>query len=175
MEFNDDCSDEDLMLAYQSGHYTAFELLYDRYKGRLFAFLIKKLRKQEEAEELFQLIFMKFHKSRDLYNPRLNFAPWLFTIAQNTLFDHYRKQKRILEDSNSELIELLPSPLVKNFEPTSLDILNEQQRKAIELRYENDLSFDEIAESLKTSTVNVRQIISRAIKKIRTTNSKKSL
>lgn len=136
------------MKAYQGGDSAAFDILFDRHKARVFGFLMKKLGRRFEAEEVFQSTFMKLHQSRRLYDPNFRFAPWLFTITQSVLKDHFRKTKRSLD---------------------------ERQRIAVELRYGQDLSFDEIAEKLQTTSSNVRQLISRAIKKIRRDKTKEDL
>lgn len=163
------------MKAYQGGNSAAFDILFERHKGRVFGFLMKKLGRRFEAEEVFQATFMKLHQSRRLYDPNFRFAPWLFTITQSVLKDHYRKKKRTLEDSDSEHLDETPAKEPESIEQPSLEGLDERQRMAVELRYGRDLSFDEIAEKLQTTPVNVRQLISRAIKRIRKEKSQEDL
>ena len=69
MKFNHESSDEELMKAYQSGDSAAFDVLFERHKGRVFSFLMGKLGKRFESEEVFQAAFMKLHQSRRLYDP----------------------------------------------------------------------------------------------------------
>ncbi len=97
------------MKAYQVGNSAAFDILFDRHKSRVFGFLMKKLGKRFEAEEVFQAAFMKLHQSRRLYDPNFRFAPWLFTITQSVLKDHFRKNKRNLEDSVGDVWDELPA------------------------------------------------------------------
>lgn len=163
------------MKAYQSGDSAAFDVLFERHKGRVFSFLMGKLGKRFESEEVFQAAFMKLHQSRRLYDPNFRFAPWLFTITQSVLKDHFRKTKRNLEDSVGDVWDDLPAQESEKPEQPNLEGLEARQRLAVEMRYGQDLSFDEIAEKLQTSSVNVRQLIGRAIKKIRREKSKEDL
>lgn len=117
---------------------------------------------------MFQGTFMKLHSSRKLYDPSFKFTPWLFTVCQSVLKDHLRKKSKILEDANEEILEQTPgSQYTQNSDSLSFDSLEERQRVALEMRYGEDLSFDEIAKKLQTSPGNIRQIVSRAIKKMR--------
>ncbi|MBW6510104.1 MAG: hypothetical protein K0A94_11250 [Desulfuromonadales bacterium] len=54
-------SDEQLMTAYADGDTQAFQVLYERHKGRLLGYLYSKLRDRDEAEEVFQITFAKLH------------------------------------------------------------------------------------------------------------------
>jgi RNA polymerase sigma factor (sigma-70 family) len=175
MRFSHESSDEELMKAYQSGDSAAFDLLFERYKGRVFGFLMKKLGRRFDAEEVFQATFMKLHQSRRLYDPNFRFAPWLFTITQSVLKDYFRKKKRHIEDSVGDTWGEIPAQEPESRERPNLEGLDERQRLAVEMRYEQDLSFDEIAKKLQTSSVNVRQLISRAIRKIRKEKSQEDL
>ena len=157
------------MQEYQNGNLLAFEILYTRHKARIFGFLMKKLRNQFEAEEVFQGTFMKLHSSCQQYDPSFKFSPWLFTVCQSVLTDYLRKRKRRLpENSDDDFIDQLPAPQNGEIDSLpSLSSLNENQRLALEMRYTEDLDFDEIAKKLQTSPANIRQLISRAIRKLR--------
>lgn len=166
MKVFDSTSDEDLMRAYQGGDSEAFEILFLRNRARVFGFLLKKLKVRSEAEDVFQATFMKLHSSRKLYDPSFKFTPWLFTICQSVLKDHYRTRNRNLEDANEELIEKAPAQQPEA-PSISLEALDQSQKAAVEMRYFEDLSFDEIANKLQTSPSSARQLVSRAIRKIR--------
>lgn len=161
------------MLAYADGDMEAFEALYQRHKQRIFGFLIKKLKSQTEAEEVFQAVFTKLHIARENYRQDIPFLPWVFTIARNALIDHIRKrnvyQKHV---TTSELAvatyaEQLSPATSSHFEVEGLSSLTKTQRQALEFRFNQGLTFAEIAEQVQTSADNSRQIISRAIRKLR--------
>ncbi len=161
------------MLAYADGDMEAFEALYWRHKNRIFGFLMKKLKNQTDAEEVFQAVFIKLHVAREKYRRDIPFLPWAFTITRNALIDHIRKrdayQKHVI---TSELaVETYAEPsgseAPERIEVEGLSSLTETQRQALEFRFNQGLTFAEIAEQMQTSADNSRQIISRAIRKLR--------
>jgi RNA polymerase sigma-70 factor (ECF subfamily) len=166
-------SDEELMALYQNGDFLAFECLYERHSGRVFQYLKTKVTHCRYAEDLLQEVFMKVHRSRTKYVSEYPFLPWIFTIARNTVVDFLKSsQRRESPATTSESFEFSNTPTI-SVETIEYDLahalgtLPKEQKRAIELRYLNDWSFEKIAEEMKTTPVNSRQIISRGIKKIR--------
>lgn len=161
------------MLAYADDDMEAFEALYRRHKQRIFGFLVKKLKNQTEAEEVFQAVFTKLHVARGTYRQDIPFLPWVFTIARNALIDHIRKRETYQKHvTTSELaVETYAgragSETPGHFEVEGLASLTETQRQVLELRFSQGLTFAEIAEQMQTSAANSRQIISRTIRKLR--------
>jgi RNA polymerase sigma-70 factor (ECF subfamily) len=119
------------------------------------------------ASDLFQTAFLKLHQARHRYDPALPFAPWLFTITQRVLIDHYRKAGAERDAESAFGFPEIPALDGAKDRLPSLGSLNATQREAIELRFGKDLPFEEIAKKLGTSKVNVRQIVSRAVRKLR--------
>ena len=167
-------TDEELMSAYAEGDMEAFQCLYQRHKDRVMGFLVAKLKDRDDAEEVFQTVFTKLHLARDKYQHDIPFLPWIFTIARNALIDHVRKvatyRKHVM---TSEVAIETSSAAATNATSDSIELrelsrLNESQRQALELRFSEGLTFAEIAEKMDTSASNSRQIISRAIRKLRT-------
>jgi RNA polymerase sigma factor (sigma-70 family) len=169
MKENAERSDEELMTLYQAGEYAAFECLYERHSGRVFQYLKGKVA-VEAARDLLQETFLKVHRSRGQYSAQYPFLPWLFTIARNTLLDFFKTSESKIKKS-----EIRPDSLagIQSGDNSEYDLsailggLPVLQRRAIELRYLNDWSFEKIADEMKTTPENSRQIISRGIKKIR--------
>lgn len=164
-------SDEVLMTHYQAGDFDAFEALYNRNSSRVFAFLRKKV-SHETAEELLQDAFVKLHSSRNKYDANYPFLPWLFTVVKNTLYDHFKKSESILMQKTVTINLLNNAPEViaplPNIELSALTAqLSEHQKMAIEMRYMKDWSFEKISLVMNTSPENIRQLISRGVKKIR--------
>lgn len=161
------------MSAYADGDAQAFEVLYDRHKGRLLGYLYSKLRDRDEAEEVFQIVFAKLHTARDRYREDIPFLPWIFAIARNALIDHVRRnlvyRKNLIFDD-----KLLVTAVAVETPDTSVgdtiaevSTLSPRQREVLELRFDQDFSFDDIAVRLETSSSNVRQIVSRTIRQLR--------
>jgi RNA polymerase sigma-70 factor (ECF subfamily) len=160
-------SDEELMRSYQQGDFSAFETLYGRYSGKVFGFLRKRLGSGAFVDDIHQAIFLKLHEARSQYKKEFKFAPWLFVITRTTMIDHIRKQKRLAVETGT-----VDFDFQNLFHPTlevavDLSGLSESQRKVLELRFDEGKEFDAIAQELNTSSANIRQQVSRAIKKLR--------
>lgn len=165
-------TDETLMGLYMNGNEQAFNLLYARYSARVYGYLRQRLQDPQAANDVFQLTFTKLHRSRVQYNSSFPFAPWLFTIVRNALLDWMKSKKtneKLREDF--ELSErIFNQPIFENLnaaDPVNLSSLPMNQRSAIEMRYFEELPFEEIAKRLETSPANVRQLISRGIRQLK--------
>ena len=161
------------MLSYAAGDIDAFEELYGRHKSRVFGFLMGKLKDRSEAEDTFQAIFSKLHQNRHRYRPDIPFVPWLFTISRNAVIDHVRKKtarRKYVTDSEYPMESYAdPDQGLGSMDEVLSELarLSECQRQALELRFSQGLTFAEIAERMQTSADNSRQIISRAVLKLR--------
>jgi RNA polymerase sigma factor (sigma-70 family) len=89
-------TDEALMLAYRDGDAAAFEVVYGRWRGRLYRYLAHQA--AEVADELFQDTWLRVVNARTSYEVTAKFSTWLFRIAHNRLIDHYRARGRNLVD-----------------------------------------------------------------------------
>lgn len=168
MSFQDE-SDESLMLRYQQGDYLAFEEIYRRHSGRVYGYLRSRLAQKSEASDLLQIIFMKVHRSRERYRPEMPFLPWLYAVSRNVLTDFLRSVQRA-----PLLVEVPDHLAAKEKEvssgPTAEDglaKLDESERQLVNMRFNDELSFDEIAAALDVTPVTARKRLSRAIQKIR--------
>ncbi len=92
-----DTTDETLMLAYKAGDGGAFEILYGRWKGRLYRYLLHQCGDRGRAEEMHQDVWLKVIGARAGYEVAAKFSTWLFRIAHNRLIDHWRSAGRRAE------------------------------------------------------------------------------
>ena len=165
-----DQTNEELMLAYAKGSEEAFQILYERHSSKVYGFLAGKLKDRPLTDDAFQATFMKLHISRSQYDPALPFVPWLFTVCRTAMLDTLRVRKKStrLEDLNPVEVEnaVAETPKETSSIP-GLQALPTAQRQVLEMRYLQELSFDEIASGLETSSENSRQLVSRATKKLR--------
>lgn len=160
------------MSRYQSGDATAFEALYSRHSMRIFSYLRKRV-SEGDSRELLQEVFEKLHVNRLKYNPQYPFLPWIFTLTRNSVFDFAKKaETKLAMGSVTEpiVLENVTQNLVVEGDQDISSILQglpSTQKRAIELRYLQDWSFEKIAVEMNTSEENTRQIISRAIRKLK--------
>ncbi|MBL7664268.1 MAG: RNA polymerase sigma factor [Bacteriovoracaceae bacterium] len=167
--------DEELMSAYITGDEIAFAVIYGRYSGKIYSFLRKKLKAREEVDEVFQKVFLKFHSTRKNYNSSYPLLQWFYVVARTTLLDHFRSLNRQIKTDEMpiDLNSLGPSQEPHQAtlgEEKGVGILNSlsaDQRRMVEMRFVDDLTYEEIAQALNKSQDSIRQTISRAFKKIR--------
>lgn len=173
---NDYSSDEELMQAYQNGVDGAFDLLFKRHSGRVYGFLMNRLTDRAQADDVFQATFLKLHQARRHYDPSFPFTPWLFTVCKSVLTDHLRKLKRSKEDANDDLVTTAVDErsIAREAPSVPLDMLPSAQRMAVELRYQDELQFEEIADRLETSPSNVRKLVSRGIQRLKFLSGEKA-
>ena len=180
-------SEDELMLAYQEGDSLAFNELYDRMADKLYGYLERRLTSPEHVDEVFQSTMAKFHQTRFQYRPPLPVLPWLFTICRTVMIDSVRQQARRRETFDDDMDKYQKYETVHQPEATllsqtaffegvaGLKTLSESQKDALTLRFENDLSFEEIAKRLDTTPANARQLISRALRKLKVFATKKGI
>lgn len=156
----------------------SYEEMVDKYYSVILGYIIKKIGSREDAEDLTQDIFLNCHKDWERFDPsRASISTWLFAITDNRLKNYYRDKKlnvplwevleeMIVEDTN--MIDcIINQEETKEVFSKVMYCLNERQKKAIYLRYFEQLKMDEISEKLQCSEENVRVIIHRAIKKMK--------
>ena len=178
-----DCVDSDtvLMERVREGDREAFEALVLRYRQPVLNFVARSLRDLSEAEDIAQQTFVQVWKSAARYHPSARFTTWLFTIARNLSLNEIRRRSRHPADSMDELTAEqedsygrqfsdpkagLPSraiheaELAELAEQAILD-LPENQRTALLLCREEELSYEEIAQILGTSLSATKSLIFR--------------
>ncbi len=161
------------MVAYLTGDVLAFERIYARYSGKILAYLQKKIQNPEERDEVFQLVFFKFHKSRRSYDPGYPLLQWLYVITRSTYLDHLKRKRRLERTTEAFKVEQEIADLSQN-EPTPslsegefLSGLSGISKEVVSQRIMDESSYEEIAMKLNMSESNVRQIFSRTLRKLR--------
>lgn len=182
----DDCqtnpSDEQLVQAALGGDLEAFEALVVRYQRQVFQLAYRILNQREEAEDAVQDVFVNVYQKLHQYNPVYRFSPWLYKITANTCISRIRRTKKVVllnfDDEQTRQLEFrnaeLPDPLMHlEQEELRQEIMRAMQklpdsyRVILLLRYQMDLSNQEIAECLDISKENVEVKLHRARKSLR--------
>lgn len=141
-----------------------FEYLVNSYKDRVYGFIYHMIHDSESAEDLTQDVFVKVYQNLYKINPDYGIKSWLFKIAYNTTINYLKKNKsRKKEVAFGEGFEneIQGKSYIDDFEARHV-ILNEIRTlksdcKAIFLlRVVEDLSFDQIAIMLGTTTASVK-------------------
>ena len=160
-------SDEELMKLYQKGENMAFEVIYNRNKGRIYSYLNKRMSNDSAIDEVFQNILLKFHNSRMNYDPKYPLGKWIFTISRSELLDFKKKRKFVYEDLKDEHLASEVQNTIEKVDLNDVKNLSENEKSSISLRYYSEKDFLEISKLLDVSESNVRKLISRGLKKVR--------
>ena len=102
--------DERVLVArLRAGDTGAFDEVYDAYRPRVFAFLLRMTRSRTLAEDLLDETWLRLVRHAPRLLPDTRMGPWLFTVARN-LYWTYRRDSLVEETSVPELLTLWPSP-----------------------------------------------------------------
>lgn len=163
--------DEELMVRYQKyADPNAFNELFRRYKGKIYGYLRSRVTDGGACDDIFQTTFLKMHQKKQKYSDKYPFSVWIFTICRNNMLDYFRKKRPDVDINNPKVnmaVEESEPEVESKIPEYAWQALPESQKVAIQMRYQSDQPFDEIARELKTSSQNVRKLISRGIQKLR--------
>jgi RNA polymerase sigma-70 factor (ECF subfamily) len=186
MEMNNfsDRASEDYELvqtALKNSSQAAYSTLMERYRDSIFHTMLKMVRNNEDAEDLTIEAFGKAFQKLPTYSPSYAFSTWLFKIATNNCIDFIRKQRMkitsidepVKEDSDENFGRLLKanslnpeesymleqrSRLLRNM----MDKLKGGYRQMIEMRYFDEMSYQEISEKMNLPIGTVKAQLFRA-------------
>jgi RNA polymerase sigma-70 factor (ECF subfamily) len=162
------------------GDEKAFARLLNRYKDTIYFMLLKMLNNRSDAEDLTLEAFGKAFKNLHQYSPTYAFSTWLFKIASNNCIDFLRKKKGVLisienDNEHNEISETAKlkskdlNPEEKLIRKQKAILLHKVVRRLkphyqtlVELRYFNELSYEEIAKELNLPLGTVKAQLFRA-------------
>jgi RNA polymerase sigma-70 factor (ECF subfamily) len=173
--------DATLMLRVKQGDSSAFAELVDKYKQPLMNVAYRMLGDATEAEDLAQNVFVQVHKSAHRYQVSSKFSTWLFTIARNLCLNEIRRRSRHPATSLDAPHPDQEGQPLHQFEDTktasppetllhgelqekiaqALAVLPENQRLAILLCRQDELSYEQIAKVLGCSVSATKSLIHR--------------
>ena len=168
-------SDEKLIALFQSGDINAYNELVERYKERLFNFVLRYFNNREQAEDVVQDTLIKLYTHASYYKNVAKFSTWIFTIAKNNALTELRKNKRKrteslwTEDGNpldinskeQSLDQKTHNEFAINQLNKFLDEIPENFRMAVVLRDFQELSYDEISKILEIPIGTIKSRINR--------------
>ena len=162
-------TDGELVRAIQEGDIPAFEELVKRYQRGLFAFVHRILENEDDAYEVVQDTFFQIYKTIERVDPERKFSTYAFEIAKNTSISVLRKRKRTvslemaedIEDDES-LLERVSRADDSVFIRRKIEQLPEKYKSVITLYYFDDVSYEEISQTLGLPVNTVRTHLKRA-------------
>ncbi|MCX6902803.1 MAG: sigma-70 family RNA polymerase sigma factor [Verrucomicrobia bacterium] len=160
----------------------AFEALVEKYKQPVFSLIYRSLHDAAEADDVSQNVFIQVYKSASRYRVSAKFSTWIFTIARNLCLNELRRRSRhpaeSLDQSSpqdehqparqiEDMNTVHPPDLVLRGElerkvDEAIAALPENQRTALLLCREGELSYEEITKVLGCSLSATKSLIHRA-------------
>lgn len=168
--------DAQLVAAYRGGDQAAFGVLYDRYLDKIYRFIFYKTFDTPTAEDLTSSTFFKaLNKIGTLDLTRGTFSAWIYSIARNTVIDHYRSRHMaaatgedvfdLSEENRTE--ETLDAKESLATVHEYLKTLSPLQREIVTLRLWEERSYADIAVIVGGTESSVKMAFSRTIRKLR--------
>ena len=166
--------DRDLVIAYQAGDDEAFAELVREYRPGLLNHARRRLSCNESAEDAVQETLVRALRAMPRFNGNYLVEPWLHRILTNVCIDEGNRRRREGEKTERAAVNdssLQPTPSVETELGLDLDLsdvvdavegLSEPYREALQLRFVDELSYDEVAKAAGVSEDNARARVSRA-------------
>lgn len=173
--------DYELVLSAIDGRQKSYAVLMDRYRNSIFHMMLKMVNNREDADDLTLEAFGKAFNKLHSYAPRYAFSTWLFKIAINNCIDHIRKKRLKMLSIDDPIEPNSEHDYSTNIRSTALDpeerfireqrlklmrtVLNQlnlKYRLMIELRFFEELSYEEIAQELSIPLGTVKAQLFRA-------------
>ncbi len=163
----------------KKGKQGAFKFLLDYYWNEVFGFQMKRVRNEYEAEDISIEAFAKAFDKINLFDERQKFSTWLIAISKNIQIDKSRKKNASIytntTDANAEQVHKIPdhSPTPEDKLITEqnlsellrdIKLLKPHYQEVIQLFYFQEMSYNEIAETLGEPLNNVKVRLLRARK-----------
>lgn len=165
------------MLALRGGDGSAFDVLFERWAGRLLRYLERVVGDAATAEELVQEAFLRVYRARERYEPGARFSTWLYTIGTRLALNELRRPARRTPHQSTDDPGAPPLPVAADEAPPDrvadarrlagrveahLAELPERQRAALLLSAVEGLSYAEVAAALGTTEKSVKALVHRA-------------
>jgi RNA polymerase sigma-70 factor (ECF subfamily) len=155
MENDKELDDKVLFDRWAKGDQSGFAALYDRYKNRVFAFLLRMTSDRETAEDLMQETFLAAHRNIEQFDRNRVFLSWMFGIAHKRTIDYFRHQK-VENEHRDEAVGSVGSKLqrpddqveskkLRKLVADAVETLDPNQREVFMLRELGGVPFKEIA------------------------------
>jgi RNA polymerase sigma-70 factor, ECF subfamily len=176
----DTAPDEKIMSEVQAGSGDAFAVLFDRYHRLVLVTALRIVRDVAEAEEVTQSVFLDLYRAARQFDPtKGTLKVWLLQFAYHRSINRrnylvlrqFYKREDLQEVLDWEISEGAASqfapPESARLAEQALGILNEAQRRVIEMVFFEELTLKEVAEKTKQSFSSVRNHYYRGLDRLR--------
>ncbi len=175
--YNNNESDDKLIEMVKNGDCEAFAPLIERYKMSIYRLVYQMVHNRDDTEDLVQEIFIKAYQGIKTFKSGYKFLPWLSKIAVNHTLNFIKKERKIdvqpLEwaqnyaDNKGDPVQMVKEKMLKEKIAKAMAQLPEEYRVVLVLRIEEQLSYEEISQTLGIPAGTVMSRIARAREHLR--------
>jgi len=174
-------TEQTLIQRSQKGDHNAFAALVDEHQRYVYNLALRVVKDENEALDLTQETFVRAWTALPNFKGQSQFRTWLYRIVTNLCYNRLPNLRRSLNDLGNDVIENIPetgaafdnparefeSNETRNYLHQAMEDLDENYRLLLTLRYQNELSYEEIASTLNLPLGTVKTGIFRAKAKLR--------
>jgi RNA polymerase sigma-70 factor (family 1) len=162
--------DSELLIKLTNGDRAAFDALYNRHWKMVFDAAYKRVDNVDDAKDIAQEVFVQLWQRRTKA-PIKQLSSYLFVAARNGVFKHFEQQNKFVTGSDAAYHQqdptfadqpLLYKEFIQNFAQL-VAALPPQQQQIFSMRFEKDMSSQEIATALGISPKTVRNLLGRSL------------
>ena len=162
-----------------------FTLIYNRYKAKVYNYVLRMVSNQIISEDIVQNVFLKLFENIDLIRNKSSIGFWIFKTARNEIYTHYRNKKIRVDQfgvldydsinvlSEDDLREEFEIKEIKEILMSELDSMSFEQREVFILKEYAGMSYKEIASVMeidenlvKSRLFNTRQRLIKRVSKV---------
>ena len=176
-KFDGSRPDSELISAFKNGDITGYNEIVRRYQQQVYWVIRKMVNSHDDADDLTQEVFIKVYSALRDFREESNLFTWLYRIASNYSINHLRKMKirntvsfeivtEQIESKDKRSDETMDEASRRKLLERAIETLPAKQRAVFNMRYYDELSYEDISKILKKSVGGVKANYFHAVKKL---------
>lgn len=172
-----DMQDSELISAFKNGDITGYNEIVRRYQKQVYWVIRKMVNSHDDADDLTQEVFIKIYSALKSFREESNLFTWLYRIATNYSINHIRKIKvkntvsfeivtEQVESKEKRSDETIDEKARRKILEKAIETLPAKQRAVFNLRYNENLSYEDISKIMNKSVGGIKANYFHAVKKL---------
>jgi RNA polymerase sigma factor (sigma-70 family) len=169
--------DSELISVFKNGDITGYNEIVRRYQQQVYWIIRKMVNSHDDADDLTQEVFIKIYSALKDFREESNLFTWLYRIAINYSINHIRKVKvrntvsfeiitEQFESKEKRSDEVVDEKTQRMLLEEAIETLPAQQRAVFNLRYNENLSYEDISKIMNKSVGGIKANYFHAVKKL---------
>lgn len=177
MKILEDNIEKDLLIRLSQGEEPAYNTLYKAYSKPLYLRILRMVKDVDIADDLLQELFIKLWDKRKNLDTEKSFQSYMYTVAQNMMYNHFRKVARDQALTQSLLLnvadhclsgeELLENKQAAEILKQAIDLLSPQRKQVFHLCKIEGKSYEETSQIMGISTATVNSHMTKSLQSIK--------